>query len=345
MEITNAHLPGEGSFAEATHDAFVAAGGKLDGVYYDSVEAPLLTRKGPNGQPEVVPLAEMSDEQVVDGLRAGRGDSGWLDTERLLDEMRDPTADESRSRRFYFNQVTKVGAAWLPPGAWDATEDKSRTIPDHAEVVLGFDGSLGDDVTCLVVVSVDEAPHLDVVKAWVKPADDPLWKPSRREVKDTVREACKRWKVREIAWDMYVWRDAAEELEEEGLPVVEFPQRGAMMIPATQRFYQAVTGKTMTHSGDPLLAAHVANARVKTDSRGSRLTKDGDHSPRKIDLAVASVMAFERAGALAHIHEQAGVVVAGGHEFSERMTPERIAEVKARHQARIDAIMAKGRGR
>jgi hypothetical protein len=340
MEITNAHLPGEGSVAEATHEAWVNSGGKLPGVYFDALESPLLTRSTGPGLSEVVPLSEMSDEQVRTGLLAARGDSEWVDPERLLSEIRDPVTPESQSRRFYFNQVTKVGAVWLPPGAWDACQDKTRSIPDHAKVVLGFDGSIGDDVTCLVVASIDAIPHVDVVQAWLKPADDPLWKVPRAQVKDAVRDACRRWKVMEVAWDMFVWRDAAEELADEGLPVVEFPQRGSHMIPATQRFYQAVVAKTMTHSGDKLLATHVANARAKTDSRGSRLVKDGTHSPRKIDLAVASVMAFERAAALAHTHD-GGIAVASYRDFEQRFSPEQIAAKREAHQNRVKEIMAR----
>jgi phage terminase large subunit-like protein len=34
---------------------------------------------------------------------------------------------------------------------------------------------------------------------------------------------------------------------------------------------------------------------LKTDSRGSRLAKESKSSARKIDLAVAAVMAFDRA--------------------------------------------------
>jgi phage terminase large subunit-like protein len=37
------------------------------------------------------------------------------------------------------------------------------------------------------------------------------------------------------------------------------------------------------------------NATLKVDSRGARLAKDARNSPRKIDLAVAAVMAFDRA--------------------------------------------------
>jgi phage terminase large subunit-like protein len=67
------------------------------------------------------------------------------------------------------------------------------------------------------------------------------------------------------------------------------------MIPATTRFYEAVMNQGLTHSGDPRLARHLSNCMIKTDSRGSRLSKDHKGSPRKIDLAVAAVMALERA--------------------------------------------------
>jgi phage terminase large subunit-like protein len=67
------------------------------------------------------------------------------------------------------------------------------------------------------------------------------------------------------------------------------------MTPATARFYDMVMNRTLTHTGDPALAQHLANALLKTDARGSRLTKDSKHSTRRIDLAVAAVMALDRA--------------------------------------------------
>jgi phage terminase large subunit-like protein len=68
------------------------------------------------------------------------------------------------------------------------------------------------------------------------------------------------------------------------------------MGPATQRFYEMVTTRKISHDGDPRLTRHLENAQLKTDSRGSRLMKDARESPRKIDLAVAGVMAVDRAG-------------------------------------------------
>ena len=84
-------------------------------------------------------------------------------------------------------------------------------------------------------------------------------------------------------------------LDAERLPVVEFPQSPQRMVPATQRFYEAVMNESLHHSGNADLARHVNNAVLRTDSRGSRLSKESKKSQRKIDLAVASVMAFDRA--------------------------------------------------
>jgi phage terminase large subunit-like protein len=49
------------------------------------------------------------------------------------------------------------------------------------------------------------------------------------------------------------------------------------------------------HSGDPRLARHIGNAVLRQDSRGVRITKDGRHSKRRIDAAVAGLMAYESA--------------------------------------------------
>jgi phage terminase large subunit-like protein len=53
--------------------------------------------------------------------------------------------------------------------------------------------------------------------------------------------------------------------------------------------------RQVTHSGDQRLARHVAHAVLKIDSRGTRLAKEHKHSKRRIDLAVAAVMAHDRA--------------------------------------------------
>jgi hypothetical protein len=64
------------------------------------------------------------------------------------------------------------------------------------------------------------------------------------------------------------------------------------MGPASARFYSAVVDRLLSHDGSPAaLARHVANGVLKEDSRGARLAKEHKDSRRRIDVAVAAVMA------------------------------------------------------
>jgi phage terminase large subunit-like protein len=116
-----------------------------------------------------------------------------------------------------------------------------------------------------------------------------------QEVEATIREACKRWNVLEVTADPYRWTRTLQLLADERIPTSEFPQSPSRMTPATTSLYEAVVNDAVSHDGDRRLARHVANAVLKTDSRGTRLAKEHRHSKRRIDLAVAAVMAHDRA--------------------------------------------------
>jgi phage terminase large subunit-like protein len=211
------------------------------------------------------------------------------------DVKRTPEA-EFRAKRC--NQWVATKQAWFPAGRWEACT-KLRKIPKGAEVVLGFDGSFSNDSTALVVVEIGKVPHIDVAGCWERPpAADDSWRVRIVDVEDAIRASCKRWQVREIVCDPFRWAKTYQTLEEEGLPVVEFPQSPERMVPATQQFYEAVLNKQLTHSGDPRLARHVANCIVRVDQRGARVAKETKTSMRKIDLAVAALTAHGRAVSL-----------------------------------------------
>jgi phage terminase large subunit-like protein len=166
-----------------------------------------------------------------------------------------------------------------------------RTIEDGADVVLGFDGSYSGDATAIVVIEIGDVPHLDVVRLWENPGQQvPIV-----DVEDALREACRRWRVQTIVADPFRWARSLQLLADEGLPVEEFAQSPSRMTPATQRFGEAVFNRALTQSGDPDLARHVGNAVVRNDSRGHRIVKEHKDSTRRIDLAVAAVMAHARA--------------------------------------------------
>jgi phage terminase large subunit-like protein len=236
--------------------------------------------------------ADHTDPEVWAAANPGFGDI--VSPEDFESAVLRTPENEFRTKRL--NQWVSTESAWLPGGAWDGCEDQSVTIENGATVVLGFDGSFNNDSTALVVVRVpdDETPpHIDVVAAWEKPqGSGNEWAVPIFDVEDEIIKACERWQVQEIACDPARWARTYQMLEARNLPVVEFPQSPARMIPATQSFYEAVLNQTITHSGDPRLARHLSNCVIRTDSRGSRISKDGRNSPRKIDLAVAAVMAL-----------------------------------------------------
>jgi phage terminase large subunit-like protein len=101
--------------------------------------------------------------------------------------------------------------------------------------------------------------------------------------------------VLEVAADPYRWQRSLELLDAEGIPVGEFSQTPARMGPATARFYSAIVDRLLSHDGSAALGRHVANAVLKQDSRGARLSKESKMSRRKIDACVAAVMAHDRA--------------------------------------------------
>jgi phage terminase large subunit-like protein len=242
------------------------------------------------------PGCDLDDEDAWAQANPALGD--FLHVDALRANVH--TLREASFRRYRLGQWVHDVDTWLPPGTWDACADATRAVAAGAEVVLGFDGSFNGDCTALVAVSVDDTPHVEVVELWERPAAAPEgWQVPVIEVEDRVREACRRWQVREIALDPFRWARSFQVLAGEGLPCVEFPQSPARMTPATTRFYEAVVNGTLTQSGDARLARHVGNCVVRVDSRGTRLAKEHKHSTRRIDLAVAAVMAHARATSMA----------------------------------------------
>jgi hypothetical protein len=111
----------------------------------------------------------------------------------------------------------------VAPGAWSGCTDATRSIPDGAEVVVAFDGSFNGDTTVLVVATVDQRPHVDLVERW-EPGGGQV---PIVDVEAAIRQACRRWRVLEIAADPYRWARSLQLLDDEGLPGLEYPQSPA----------------------------------------------------------------------------------------------------------------------
>jgi phage terminase large subunit-like protein len=164
---------------------------------------------------------------------------------------------------------------------------------------LAFDGAFSNDSTALVAWLLGgDKPHLMVVGLWERPQDaDNTWHVPVAEVEQTIINTARdsRFSVREIVFDPARWQRTFMVLDEEGLPVVSYPNSAERMVPATQKFYEAVVNGSFTHDGDERLARHINNCVTKQSSRGVMVSKS--NSKRKIDAAVASIFGYDRATA------------------------------------------------
>jgi phage terminase large subunit-like protein len=204
---------------------------------------------------------------------------------------------EFRTKRL--NQWVSSMNAWLPNGTWQPLAEERELLPDE-EIIIGFDGSFNGDCTSLVGCTIPkegEKPYLFMIQTWEKqPEDTDDWRVNTQDVEDAIIQFCSRHTVKEIACDPYRWQRSMDAMLEMGLPVIEFPSTSpSRMVSACQKFYTSVTEQTMIHDGDALLERHLSNAVIKTDRLGPRIVKEHRGSPRKIDAAVAAVIAFDRA--------------------------------------------------
>jgi phage terminase large subunit-like protein len=230
----------------------------------------------------------------------------WTQANPAFGDLNDPKdfaamvkrTPEAEFRTKRCNQWVSSQTAWLPNGAWEQLEVKREITPD-IPIVLGFDGSFSGDASVIVGVTCEEQPYVFMVKAWEKqPEDVDDWRVDILEVENTIIEFCGTHNVREIACDPFRWQRTMQVLDEAGFPIVEWPSTSATrMVPACAKFYDSVTGENLTHDGNPLISRHISNAILKVDRLGPRIVKEHKSSSRKIDGAVASIIAYDRATA------------------------------------------------
>lgn len=202
---------------------------------------------------------------------------------------------ESQFIRYRLNGWTSAESVWLPHGKWDECANPDKSLKAGDEIVLGFDGAWKGDSTAIVAVRLEDL-FVQPLAVWEAPQDNPHWRTPVNEVKEKLREICRTYTVREILADPYRFEETLFNLAEEGLPITEFPTNSvARMVPATQLFYDAVMDGAMEHNGDPVLARHLSNCVLKEDAKGARITKEYRSSKRHIDVAVAAVIAYQRA--------------------------------------------------
>ena len=175
---------------------------------------------------------------------------------------------------------------------------RPEPIPDGAEVVLALDGSWGGtdaDSTALVLATIGAEPHVDLYRVWENDGTPP-WRVPILEVEDAIREACKRWRVKEIAADPFRLGRTLAVLAGEGHRVTEFPFSPSRVTRATTDLHSALVGGKLTHTGDPTLTRHVLSTQVHEDGKGAlRIGKaNRRRGAAKIDACSALLIAHSR---------------------------------------------------
>ena len=234
--------------------------------------------------------------------------------------MQNPS-EENVFKTLRLNIWTKQAVRWMPMERWDRCNapvdiERLRGRPCYA----GLDLSSTQDLTALVLVfppANPEDPYSILPFAWVP--EETITQRSRRDhvnydlwqkqgyilategsvvdyeaIEAKILELNEIYDIREIAYDRWNSQMLIQHLSDEGMTVVPFGQGKASMSPPTKELMRLTLEGKLSHGGHPVLRWCMDNAVVQTDAAGNiKLSKA--KAVEKIDLAVALVMALDRA--------------------------------------------------
>lgn len=319
VETPNAFTPGLGSVAEQSASAYfdmkMGRSRQEDGLLYDHREAP--------------PDTQLMDRESLEwGLRVAYGDSsdhpdgcvlhdppcppGWAPIESLIASIWDTDTDEQTARGDYLNQITHATDSWLSQPEWAARKSHVEVRPGDV-VTLGLDCSRGrvkgkPDATALIGCRVEDG-HVFEVGVWEAGPDKhtwPEWSPPMPEIEAAVEDSFTRYRVVGFyadpagvtsyvgAWEAR-WgaRTPVKARRDHPFEWWMTGGRAVAVEKALEQFEEAVRHGEMTHDGSYLLTQHVLNARRRLVHKRLAIAKDAPGSVRKIDAAVAAVLAWQ----------------------------------------------------
>jgi hypothetical protein len=271
LECANAFETGAGSVAELTADAFEA--GEPGILYMHNV-------------PGIEPTPEMTDDELARLLNEVYGNVAWIDTQRILQEVRDPGTPWEESKRYYFNLAASGLDALVDASTWATLGAPVEPVPESM-VALAL---VGPSTSSACVVLVTEDYRACVADLWEGDKD---FEVPRAEVERTIAAAFDKYDVRLFYLDPRGWRTEGERWAEEfgDDTVVAFPTNSPVrMAPVVDRFRTEVASGRLFHDADSDLARHVADARL----RAGRLGHTVEPAPgRSITACLATMLALE----------------------------------------------------
>lgn len=180
---------------------------------------------------------------------------------------------------------------WLAPELWHACERPGLALERGERVYLGYDHARSYDHAALMAVRLtgDEAGAVFPLRHW-RPEDCPGGKVPYWQVKEAFREACATYEVPYAGYDkLGGFAQSGEELEDEGLPMVEVSMHAHVWAPLTASMRAAIRQQVLEHPGDDELTAHVLAGEVKDSEHGERLH---GRIGEKVDELIATGIAW-----------------------------------------------------
>jgi phage terminase large subunit-like protein len=167
-----------------------------------------------------------------------------------------------------------------------------RPLSRDDAITLGFDGGIRDDSTALIACRVEDNAIFPV-HVWERPDGAKEWEVDFVSVDLFVREYLENYNVVRMNCDPAYWQDIVGRwaMDYEGIVWEWWTNRKKAMAESNERFHTAVVTGVIKHKGDEVLTRHVLNAHVEETPWGDLLRKDIRGGSRKIDAAVAAVLA------------------------------------------------------
>ena len=230
-------------------------------------------------------------------------------------------AEENTFRQLRLNQWVKQAVRWMPMDRWDKCAFAVNEEDLLGRVCYGgLDLSSSIDITAFVLVfpPEDEDDKYVVLPYFWLPEETLNLRVNRDHapydvwekqgylkttegnvvhygfIEKFIEELGEKYNIREIAFDRWGAVQMVQNLEGMGFTVVPFGQGFKDMSPPTKELMKLTLEEKVAHGGHPVLRWMMDNIFIRTDPAGN-IKPDKEKSTEKIDGAVATIMALDRA--------------------------------------------------
>ena len=265
---------------------------------------------------------DWTDPKVWKKVNPSLGITVGIDKVRAACESAKQNPSEENSfRQLRLNQWVKQAIRWMPMSKWDACAFPVDTETLQGRICYGgLDLSSTSDITAFVLVfpPVGEDDKYTVLPFFWMPEENidlrvrrdhvqyDLWEKQGfllttegnvvhyGYIEKFIEQLGEKYNIREIAFDRWGAVQMVQNLEGLGFTVVPFGQGFKDMSPPTKELMKLTLEQCIAHGGHPVLRWMMDNIFIKTDPAGN-IKPDKEKSTEKIDGAVATIMALDRA--------------------------------------------------